>query len=78
MLESPDKNYRSVSYGENVWNKFGKTAQNKLIMKITVLKRKQNYFDRTKTDIKVADNKLLKKAMPNSKVLSIPKSTSVP
>lgn len=48
MLQSPDKNYRTVSYREDLKDEFPKGTQNKSPVKMTAGKRKQNYFHKTK------------------------------
>ena len=59
MLQSPDKNYRTVSYRKVLKDEFAKAALNKLPVKMTAVKRKPNYFDKTKTDIEVTNHKAL-------------------
>ena len=59
MLQSPAKSYRTVSYRKYLENEFEKAAQNKSPVKMTAVKRKPNYFDKTKTDIKVTNNTVL-------------------
>ena len=53
MLQSPDKNYRTASYRKVLKDEFAKVAQNKSPVKMTAVKRKPKYFDKTKTDIEV-------------------------
>ena len=52
MLQSPDKNYRTVSYRKVL-------KDVKMKVKMTAVKRKPNYFDKTKTDIEVTNHKAL-------------------
>ena len=56
MLQSPDKNYRTVSYRKYLKDEFAKAAQNKSSVKMTAVKRKPKYFHKIKTDIEVTNN----------------------
>ena len=59
MLQSPDKNYGTVSYRKDLKDEFAKAAQNKSPVKVPAVKRKPNYFGKTKTDIEVTNNAAL-------------------
>ena len=48
-----------MSYRKDLKDEFAKAAQNKFSVKMTAMKRKPNYFDKTKTDIEVTSNILL-------------------
>ena len=56
MLQSPGKNYRTVSYRKYLKDEFAKAAQNKSSVKMIAMKRKPNYFHKIKTDIEVTNN----------------------
>ena len=67
--------------GINLKDEFAKAAQNKSPAKMAAIKKKPNYFDRSKTDAKlqiIQRWKSLKKTMPNSDVLNMSKLTSAP
>ena len=59
ILQFPDLNYRTVSYRKELKDEFAKAAQNKSPVKVTVVKRKPNYFDKTKTEKEVTNNTVL-------------------
>ena len=48
MLQSPDRNYRTVLYRKDLKDEFAKGAQNKSAAKMTAVRRKPIYFDKTK------------------------------
>ena len=59
MLQSPDKNCRTVSYREDLKDEFAKATQIKSPVKMTAVKRKQSHFHKTKTDTEVTNNTVL-------------------
>ena len=59
ILQSPDKSYGTVSYRKDLKDVFAMAAQNKSSVKMTAVKGKPNYFDKTKTNIEATNNTTL-------------------